>query len=410
MSFWSRLLTFSSFTAGLPTYNKIDPFDHSWVKKWAAIGDSYGAGLGAGLRLDYSCSRYEGGYSNLMNQHESFGNNPNRTFQYLACSGLKSSEILVKQVPSLKDGLDLITISAGGNDVALGDVLDSCIFQWRHGDSIKCEKALNRSQELIDTVLSTNVELLINATLPQLNKSGRIYYPGYAQFFGESESCNNLSWSVWPRMPTSDRQNLTLDRRVRMNYMVHQVNEKIRDVVEKAGPRVIYIDWDWTFTEASGRFCENPFVEPSPDRKDLLFFEWNTLDDGEDSNLLIRPGDPVPGDTFEGSIGKWVIETMQAHPDWEFGLEGSNPIDLREVRASSIEAQRKYKAQLGFDDLVFWFLPDSWKRVFHPRAMGQHLIANMILHEMAIEKGKELGIDIPKYSPPNLETQTKMEL
>jgi GDSL-like Lipase/Acylhydrolase family len=406
--FWSRFLAFVSYTTGLALERSLDPYDHSWVKRWASIGDSYAAGLGAGARVDYGCSRYDGGYANLMNGDERLGKNTNRTFQYLACSGVKSTEILSKQVPLLNDKLDLITVSAGGNDVALGDVLDSCIFQWRHGNTDKCEKALNRSQELIDTVLASNVEVLLGSLIPKLGHHGRIYVPGYAQFFGESESCNNVSWSVWTRMPPGDRQNLTMERRARMNFMVHQVNLKLREVVEAAGPRVGFIDWDWTFTQANGRFCESGFTEPLPDRKGLLFYEWNTLDDGEDSNLLIRPGDPVPPDTFEGSIGKWVLETLEEHPDWFFGVNGSTLIDLAVSRRSYLEIQKKYKAQLGFDDVVFWFLPDSWKRVFHPRAIGQHLIADMILHAMAVERGKLFGIDVPDYLPTN--TQVKLEL
>jgi GDSL-like Lipase/Acylhydrolase family len=346
----------------------------------------------------------------LINNDDRFGFNKNRSFQYLACSGVKSTEILLKQVPLLENNLDLITISAGGNDVALGDVLDSCIFQWRHGNSAKCEAALNRSQELIDTTLTPNLDMLIDALLAKLSYRGKIYYPGYAQFFGESPSCNNLSWSVWPNMPNSDKQNLTMDRRVRMNNMVNQVNQRIRAAADRASSRVIFIDWDWIFREAAGRFCEDPFEEPAPDRKGLLFFEWNTLDDGDDPDLLIRPGDPVPRDTFEGSIGQWVLQTLAERPNAVFGPPGSKPVQLFKVARKQLASQNRFKAQLGFDDLVFWFLPDSWKRVFHPRAVGQNIIAGMILHEMAVQRGKDLGIRIPRYSYTPPPEQPKLEL
>ena len=41
-----------------------DPADFSWIKKWAAIGDSFTAGIGSGsqqgalLTQDWKCSRY----------------------------------------------------------------------------------------------------------------------------------------------------------------------------------------------------------------------------------------------------------------------------------------------------------------------------------------------------------------
>src|ERR1700760_1220436 len=82
-----------------------DPYDQSWIQKWAAIGDSYAAGLGVGARQDYSCSRYDGGYPDLISQDDRFGQNPNRTSQFLACSGLKSTQILLKQIPRLEDNL-----------------------------------------------------------------------------------------------------------------------------------------------------------------------------------------------------------------------------------------------------------------------------------------------------------------
>jgi hypothetical protein len=356
------------------------------------VGDSYAAGLGSGSRVEYSCSRYNGAYPTLIERDDRFGSNPNRTFQYLACSGVKSTDVLKKQVPHLKPGLDLITLSAGGNDVALGDVLDACIFQWRHGSSVQCEMALNRSQTLIDTILTPNVEALLDALTEKLSPAGSIYYPGYAQFFGESRNCENISWSVWPRMPTSDKQNLTLARRIRMNDMVAQVNQKIKAVVKKAGPRVVFIDWDWTFTQAGGRFCEESVLEPDPSRAGLLFYQWNTLEDGEDERMLDRPGDPVPKDTFEGDISKWVAETLREHPDWEFGPAGSTPIPLKLDHSAQHKFHDELRPYLGFDDAVFWFLPDSWKRVFHPRAMGHHIIADMMLHDMHLRRAEFLAL------------------
>lgn len=345
----------------------------------------------------------------MINSDDRFGAS-NTTFQYLACSGMKSTDVVFKQVPQLKKHLDVITVAAGGNDVALGDVLDSCIFQWRHGNSAKCEAALDRSQELIDTVLSSNIDTLLASLMPQLSPKGMIYYPGYAQFFGESTSCKNLSWSVWSNMPANDKQNLTAERRTRMNNMVDQVNQKLQASIAKAGPRVVFIDWDWIFRDAKARFCEAPYTEPAPDRKGLLFFEWNTLDDGDDPQLLTRPGDPVPSDSFEGSIGKWVLETLADHPNALFGPLGSQPVQLRQNSEKLMRQQDRFKAQLGFDDLVFWFLPDSWKRVFHPRALGHHIIAEMIIHEMAVQKGKELGMEIAKYSYRRSEDDSKLEL
>lgn len=41
-----------------------------------------------------------------------------RDFQYLACSGDRSVNI-IEQIKALEGGLDLVMMSAGGNDVCL---------------------------------------------------------------------------------------------------------------------------------------------------------------------------------------------------------------------------------------------------------------------------------------------------
>jgi hypothetical protein len=337
---------------------KPDPYDQSYINKWAFIGDSFSAGLGVGLRTDMSCSRYDGGYPHILDNDDRFVRNPNRTAQFMGCSGVTSPQVLKNQVPYLEHGLDVITVSAGGNDVSLGPVLDSCIFQWRRGTNESCEKALNNTQALIDAQLSLNLDALLQALVEKLSPEGKIYYPGYTQFFGDSRFCDNVTWSVWPRMAEKDKQRLTSSRRAHMNSMVSQVNDKILNATRLAGSRVVYVDFDWAFAQVNGRFCEEGVEEPAPDRAGLLFYEWMTLDDGEDPHLINNPGDPVANDTFEGSIGRWVLETLDQHPDWkgEFGPEGS---PLFHISDAAYLKAAEFKAKMGLDDLVFWFLPDS---------------------------------------------------
>lgn len=308
-----------------------------------------------------SCSRYDGGYPHLIDKDPQFGTNPNRTAQFMGCSGVTSSQVLKQQVPRLEDDLDIITVSAGGNDVVLGPVLDSCVFQWRRGTNQSCEKALNHTQELIDNELSSNLDTLLQALLAKLSPEGTIYYPGYTHFFGDSRFCDNVTWTVWPRMAEKDKQRLTAERRGHMNSMVAQVNDKILNATKHAGTRVVYVDFDWAFEQVNGRFCEEGVEEPDPDRAGLLFFEWMTLDDGEDPHLIINPGDPVPADSFEGSIGNWVLETLDQKPDWkEFGPAGSSMVLITDAVVDAAKSNAAdFRTQMGLDDLIFWFLPDS---------------------------------------------------
>ena len=97
-----------------------DPTHFGWIKRWAALGDSFTAGIGSGnlfsqQKGDYDCSRYDHSYVALANN--AFGPSVEE-FQYIACSGDKSVEIF-EQVSKIKGTLDLIMLTAGGNDLCL---------------------------------------------------------------------------------------------------------------------------------------------------------------------------------------------------------------------------------------------------------------------------------------------------
>ena len=97
-----------------------DPADFSWIKRWAAIGDSFTAGIGSGNlytqeKSDWQCSRYDHAYPAIINN--ALGPTI-QDFQFVACSGDRSVQIY-DQVSSMKGDLDLVIMTAGGNDLCL---------------------------------------------------------------------------------------------------------------------------------------------------------------------------------------------------------------------------------------------------------------------------------------------------
>jgi lysophospholipase L1-like esterase len=110
-----------------------DPTDYSWVKSLAAIGDSFTAGIGAGKNVggvydnkkangdrdSYSCSRYDLSYPMLVNRV--IGPSV-KEFQFPACSGDRSGKIF-DQVNALKENIDMVVMTAGGNDLCLVSTL-----------------------------------------------------------------------------------------------------------------------------------------------------------------------------------------------------------------------------------------------------------------------------------------------
>lgn len=107
-----------------------DPTDYSWVKSLAAIGDSFTAGIGAGNNLggflnkkgdrdNYACSRYDLSYPMLVSRV--IGPSV-KEFQFPACSGDRSGKIF-DQVNALKENIDMVVMTAGGNDLCLVSAL-----------------------------------------------------------------------------------------------------------------------------------------------------------------------------------------------------------------------------------------------------------------------------------------------
>lgn len=100
-----------------------DPTDFGWIKRWAAVGDSFTAGIGSGTQLggvfhnqnDWLCSRYDRSYPMVLNR--AFGPAV-QDFQFVACSGDRS-EGIYKQANDMNGNLDLVVMTAGGNDLCL---------------------------------------------------------------------------------------------------------------------------------------------------------------------------------------------------------------------------------------------------------------------------------------------------
>jgi lysophospholipase L1-like esterase len=347
-----------------------------WIRNFASIGDSYSAGLGAGDRLEFYCSRYAESYPNIL--HTSLlGNDDQRTHQFLSCSGATSTEILNKQVPALHDNLDLLTISAGGNDIGLTPILSNCIYQFYMSGEDDCEKSMQEARKLIadDSQLYKNVSKLIEAAKPKMNQDhGVIYVTGYAGFFGiEDETCDNVTWAVWNNVERT-KQYLTLELRQALDDMVRSVNAVLRRVTVDAGPNIRFIDYNQHIEAARGRYCEAGIQEPAPNRRELSFYEWSTVDPTENKTALQNEtGGDVPRGSFEGGIAERINKTLQEHPDWEFDPDKG--------------FVNKTRPEMGgeglVEDTIHWMLPDAWKRVFHLRPEGHRVVASLVAEDLA---------------------------
>ncbi|GAA1596888.1 SGNH/GDSL hydrolase family protein [Actinoplanes couchii] len=88
---------------------------------YAALGDSYSSGVGAPSQTGI-CLRSNHSYASRWAAR----NNP-ATFQFLACSGATTDDVRAGQIPALKSGADLISITVGGNDAGFAPTVVTCL-------------------------------------------------------------------------------------------------------------------------------------------------------------------------------------------------------------------------------------------------------------------------------------------
>lgn len=88
--------------------------------KYIALGDSFAAGQGAGPYLD-DCYRSENTYSELAAEAKAI-----KLVRNEACSGKTTQEVVDTQLGRLNKHTGLVTITAGGNNLRVDELVRSC--------------------------------------------------------------------------------------------------------------------------------------------------------------------------------------------------------------------------------------------------------------------------------------------
>jgi hypothetical protein len=227
-----------------------------------------------------------------------------------------------------------MTLTAGGNDVGFGKIVDTCVFGIGRSP---CERLLEAGRRYIYNILPQSLDWLLRVASSKLTPhTGRIFITGYAKFFNaDTTQCDSVSVSLFGRKKP-------LDQYHRQNYndLIALVNLEISLAAERAGPQVVFVNYDPYFTQCGGRLCELGVREPDVNRPKLLFFE--------------RGGHDV------------------ALPDSDTGIK-------------ALVGRRIEKLASLFS------FPDSDLRIFHPRSNGQKIIADVVLACMQEDRAKSMG-------------------
>lgn len=238
------------------------------VRSYAALGDSYAAGNGAGStsllpHLDATCGRFSHAYPVQVAEYFDLNHHwYSSDFRNKACGGATTTTVLLKQLSHIV-GADLITIQVGGNEVDFFPLLNECIQQWHPLST--CDREVTRARSILKSSNFVNdFDRMVKATLRLKRNKARLLVLGYARFFdAESEQCNRVSFSV------SNPANVLSNKlRRTMNDLVDLLNAVIRSSAE--ANNVEYINVDELFE--GHRFCRNDTIEPKPDNSQTWFF------------------------------------------------------------------------------------------------------------------------------------------
>ncbi|MCB5292717.1 SGNH/GDSL hydrolase family protein [Arthrobacter sp. SO3] len=114
---------------------------------YIALGDSYAAGQGAGPYQDNICYRSDNAYSELADDAKAV-----KLVRNAACSGKTTKDVVNSQLRQLNKSTELVTITAGGNDLGFGDIITKCgtaMANPTEAAAALCDKASSDAAALI---------------------------------------------------------------------------------------------------------------------------------------------------------------------------------------------------------------------------------------------------------------------
>ncbi|CAG8954066.1 hypothetical protein HYFRA_00009167 [Hymenoscyphus fraxineus] len=392
-----------------------DPSDFSWTKKWACIGDSFSAGIGSGnvwsnRKADVQCSRYDYSYPAILNKKLGPAV---KTFEYWACSGDKTVDIhnqvvrmnVYNQLSSnLGNNLDFVTLTAGGNDLCLSDMIKSCIMfpaidLFMNIDDAECNALIEKAQFNMDYFLGENIKSILRALNDKMNTGGLVVYNLYAEYFSEeTEECAETQEFAFPKILAGLSLKLTTARRKKLNDLVRGTNAVIQKAVDEisADPSIRYkietSDWGvWPKDAVAGQMCEPWSSGHYPDERSpaLQFFKPRTsVYDRTAHQDLKRSMSPEAQD-------KILKQYQNKHKRyWENSILYQSA-DPRAIAKSRLDPRAPVPPGCPGDHVNIFAVPDRVGRFFHPNELGHETIASFAIATLVGMRASQLNVRNP---------------
>ncbi|MEY9845452.1 SGNH/GDSL hydrolase family protein [Streptacidiphilus sp. MAP5-3] len=123
---------------------------------YVALGDSYASGVGSGSYISSSGSCYQStlSYPELWQQ----ANSPS-SFDFAACSGATSQDVLNNQLSGLNSSTTEVSLTVGGDDAGFTSTMETCVLD---GTS-SCLSAVSTAENTVNTQLASRLDTLYSA-------------------------------------------------------------------------------------------------------------------------------------------------------------------------------------------------------------------------------------------------------
>ena len=179
--------------------------------KYIALGDSYAAGQGAGPYAD-ACYRSDNSYSELAGDSKAI-----KLVTNAACSGYTTQQVVATQLRKLNKSTELVTITAGGNNLGFGNLATNCVVAISVPAAAPlCEEATAAAMVQLSGPLTADVAAMIRS-VQAAAPNAEIVVTGYPYLFDPFNLDPNDPMT--PFIP-------------RATALVHELNRSIADAVK----------------------------------------------------------------------------------------------------------------------------------------------------------------------------------
>ncbi|GAA4381182.1 SGNH/GDSL hydrolase family protein [Agromyces bauzanensis] len=154
---------------------------------YAALGDSFAAGVGAGSYLERTCYTSSKSYPKLLD-----ADSDKQLVAFPACSGKDTADVVSRQVATVPTTAKVVTVTVGGNDVGFAGVMQNCFVL---PDDTACASAIATGAAIAASdAFAASIASVVNS-LEARAPGAKVIVTGYPLLFWEDSSGVNPKYS-----------------------------------------------------------------------------------------------------------------------------------------------------------------------------------------------------------------------